>query len=149
MGFDVFLLPEEEVYNFYRTYKFIEGTLAQQKSYSSQDYLDLKNCRKSLLSIEKYSMVQRKLGNNFSPANLFAKKGKNPVLTLQFFPGSKSYKKFGESIFVAIRFTERDLINIIKCLINNTPKTPGFVKFKLAFGSVYYKLCSTDIYDIR
>jgi len=63
--------------------------------------------------------------------------GINPILIIRFYPGSESYKKFGESIHLDIRFTEHDLASIIKCLIANKPKTAGALKFKFAFGSVY------------
>lgn len=149
MGFDVCSLPEEDVYDFYRTYKYIENTINKKLFISSEDNLDLENCRLALLAIENYAMGKRSLRNDFSPVNLFTNIGNNTILTLRFYPGSKSYKKFGESILVNIQFTQRDVGNIIKCLVNNTPKTAGTVKFKFALGSAYEKLCSTDIYSIH
>jgi hypothetical protein len=146
MGFDVCLLPEEEIYDFYKTYKIIENTISKKQIITVQDNIELKDCRSSLQSIEKYSLIKRSQGNNFSPASLFTKMGINPILIIRFYPGSESYKKFGESIHVDIRFTQHDLASIIKCLIANKPKTAGALKFKFAFGSVYEKLCSSDIY---
>jgi len=59
MGFDICLLPKEEIYDFYKTYKIIENTISNKQSIKVQDHIELKDCRSSLRSIEKYSLIKR------------------------------------------------------------------------------------------
>lgn len=73
----------------------------------------------------------------------------NPTLSLEFYPGTESYKKYGRSIEVNVEYSDQDLEYIFTSIKTNAIRVTGQLKFKIMPDSIEGEINTGDIFAIQ
>jgi len=132
MALNLETFSEKQIYGIYPLYKSIERDLENIQNRSEEEEAKLEMVKVSLIQIENYSAQKRAEGIKWSLTSLFQKAGMNPTLILEFYPGTESYKIYGQNLVVNVIYSEDDLTHIIESIRNKAPRVTGQLKFKKA-----------------
>ncbi|MBE8727993.1 hypothetical protein [Flavobacterium hungaricum] len=149
MSFEVTSLEEKGIYTLYPMYESLVKDLEAKEFLSDEDQIKLKHFKNNIAAIENYVSDKLQAGIRWSLATLFQEAGMNPTLILEFYPGTKSYKKYGKETVVNVEYTEEDLRQIFESIRNGSPRVTGTLKYKSVPSFQPDELNTGDIFGIQ
>jgi hypothetical protein len=144
------LLDEEQVYNLYEICKRSVVELEREKLLNQMESIKLQHFKTRMAEIEEYASTKRNEGIRWTITKLLKQWGLNPILELDFYPGSNSYKKYGKVLVVIIEYSATDVKQMFESLENKTVATPGLIKCKIMPDFDKHEMLDTaDIFGTR
>ena len=149
MIIDPKMFSEKQNYVMYDLYKTMEKALEAKDNLTGSEEIQLANIKANITEIEHYSIEKRAEGIRWSLTSLFQDSGMNPMLILEFYPGTQSYRTYGKNLVVNVEFSEEDLIHIFESIRNNSLRITGELKFKIVPEFVDGQINTGDIFAIQ
>ncbi|WP_409415929.1 hypothetical protein [Flavobacterium sp. PS2] len=138
--------PEKTIYTMYYLHYTTAKALESKPQLNDEEILQLDSARAAMHTIEIYSANKRSEGFAWSLPSLFQFKGWNPTFTLEFYPGTESYEKYGKTLVVNVRYSEEDLKYIIETLRTNGPRINSKLKVLKIHDFTEDEINTGDIY---
>ncbi|MBP1222674.1 hypothetical protein [Flavobacterium sp. 1355] len=150
MSLNLNLFDEEHVYNLYELYKHSVEELQTNKLLTQVQSIKLQTFKKRMAEIEDHASTKRNEGNRWTTTTLLKQWGLNPTLVLVFYPGSNSYKKYGQTVVANIEYNATDVKQMFESMENKLPATPGLIKCKFMPDFDEHEMLDTaDIFGTR
>ena len=148
MPIDLSSFPEKSVYVMYFLHYTTVKDLESKPNLNDSQVLGLEGARAAMHSIEVYTAKIRSKGYAWSLPSLFQFKGFNPTLTLEFYPGTESYHKYGKILVVNVNYSEDDLKYITETIRNGGPRINSKLKVLRIHDMIEDEVNTGDIYTV-